>query len=149
MARAPTPDELRALATERRFLTTREAALATAVQQARAAEQQHQTSASAVAQRTTRLEVLRQVFAAPDGRTTLGNILEVETKYGPAVEAALNHNLRTILADDLAGARELLASGLKNPAIAVPGVAAAVPAASGTDATTPATTSSAACPVTS
>ncbi|MEI6083566.1 MAG: chromosome segregation protein SMC [Verrucomicrobiota bacterium] len=131
-------DLSRSVETARETLATQEQELTEVAQQLRAAEQEHQASASAVSQRTARLEVLRQVFAAPDGRATLGNILEVEPQYGPAIEAALNHNLRTILADDLTGARELLASGLKNPAIAFPDVAAAVPAASGTDATTPA-----------
>jgi len=131
-------DLRRSVDAARETLTTQEQELTGAVQQLRDAEQQHQASAAAVSQRTTRLEVLRQVFAAPDGRATLGNILEVEPQYGPAIEAALNHNLRTILADDLAGARELLASGLKNPAIAIPDVTAAVPAAAGTDGTTPA-----------
>ncbi|MGD0058582.1 MAG: chromosome segregation protein SMC [Verrucomicrobiia bacterium] len=108
------------------------------------ATQQHHVAASDASSKRARLEVLQQFFAAPDGRSTLGQILEVESQYGAAIEAALNHAIHTILADDLATARQLLASGLQNPAIAAPelaGVAAAVPAAevemvSGTDTTT-------------
>ena len=89
-------------------------------QQLRETTDQHHAVESAVAKKTARLEVLRQMFATPDGRLTLGNILEVETQYGPAVEAALNHNLRAILADDLTTARGLLAGNLKNPSVATP-----------------------------
>jgi chromosome segregation protein len=46
-------------------------------------------------------------------------VLEVEPHYGRAIEAALNHYLRTILADDIGAARELLAG---NHAVAVPEV---------------------------
>ena len=65
-------------------------------------------SSNEVSQKSARLEVLRQFFTAPDGRTTLGQILEVEPSYGAAIEAALDHRLRTILADDLNSARALL-----------------------------------------
>jgi len=98
----------------------REAELTDLNRQLRETTDQHHAVESAVAKKTARLEVLRQMFAAPDGRLTLGNILEVETQYGPAVEAALNHNLRAILADDLTAARGLLTGNLKNPSVATP-----------------------------
>jgi chromosome segregation protein len=85
-----------------------------------AATGQHQTSVSDVSSKRARLEVLQQFFAAPDGRSTLGQILEVESQYGAAIEAALNHAIHTILADDFSTARQLLASGLQNPAVAAP-----------------------------
>ncbi|MGA2138045.1 MAG: chromosome segregation protein SMC [Verrucomicrobiia bacterium] len=85
-----------------------------------AATGQHQTSVSDVSSKRARLEVLQQFFAAPDGRSTLGQILEVESQYGAAIEAALNHAIHTILADDFSAARQLLASGLQNPAVAAP-----------------------------
>ncbi len=85
-----------------------------------AATETHHQAVTEASQKNSRLEVLRQVFAAPDGRTTLGNILEVEPQYGAAVEAALGHAIRTILTDDLNAARELLGGGLKNPSIAAP-----------------------------
>jgi chromosome segregation protein len=69
-------------------------------------------SSNEVSQKSARLEVLRQFFGAPDGRTTLGQILEVEPSYGAAIEAALNHQLRTILADDLNSARATLSGNL-------------------------------------
>ncbi|MEI8062528.1 MAG: chromosome segregation protein SMC [Verrucomicrobiota bacterium] len=101
-------------------LATREAELAELQQQLSTATKQHHAIESTVAKKTARLEVLRQVFTAPDGRITLGNILEVETQYGPAIEAALNHNLRAILADDLNTARSLLISAIQNPTIITP-----------------------------
>ena len=90
-------------------LAAREAELTDLHRQLHAATEQHHAAESTVAKKTARLEVLRQMFAAPDGRLTLGNILEVEPQSGPAIEAALNHNLRVILADDLTTARSLLA----------------------------------------
>jgi chromosome segregation protein len=84
------------------------------------ATDQHHTSASDVSSKRARLEVLQQFFAAPDGRSTLGQILDVESQYGAAVEAALSHAIHTILADDIGAARQLLASGFKNPAVAAP-----------------------------
>src|SRR5208282_3404232 len=88
-----------------------------------AATNQHHVAASDASSKRARLEVLQQFFATPDGRSTLGQILEVESQYGAAIEAALNHAIHTILADDLATARQLLASGLQNPAIAAPELA--------------------------
>ena len=102
------------------MFTAREAELADLHRQLRETTVQHHAVESAVAKKTARLEVLRQMFAAPDGRLTLGNILDVETQYGPAIEAALNHNLRAILADDLTTARGLLAGNIKNPSVATP-----------------------------
>ena len=101
-------------------LATREAELAELHQQLRAATEQHHATESAVAKKTARLEALRQIFAAPDGRLMLGNILEVEPQYGPAIEAVLNHNLRAILADDLNTARSLLTGNISNPTVATP-----------------------------
>ena len=85
-----------------------------------AATGQHHTLESDVSSKRARLEVLQQFFAAPDGRSTLGQILEVESPYGAAIEAALNHAIHTILADDFGSARQLLASGLQNPSVAAP-----------------------------
>ena len=101
-------------------LAAREAELAELQQQLRSAVDQHHAVESAVAKKTARLEVLRQVFATPDGRLTLGNILEVETQYGAAIEAALRHNLQAILADDLAAARSLLTGNIQNPTVTAP-----------------------------
>ena len=113
-------------------LAARESELAELHQQLRTATDQHHAVESAVAKKTARLEVLQQMFAAPDGRLTLGNILEVETQYGAAIEAALHHNLRAILADDLNSARNLLAGSLPNPTVTAPelfGVSEELPAA--------------------
>ena len=82
--------------------------------------ERHYTSIADASSKHARLEVLQQFFAAPDGRSTLGQILEVESQYGAAIEAALNHAIHTILADDIGAARQLLASGLQNPAVAAP-----------------------------
>jgi len=115
------------LAELRSSVNTLRAALAakqTELQQASsmlaAATGQHHTSVSDVSSKRARLEVLQQFFAAPDGRSTLGQILEVESPYGAAIEAALNHAIHTILADDFNAARQLLASGLQNPSVAAP-----------------------------
>jgi len=102
------------------ILAAREEELTDLHQQLREATEQHHAVESAVAKKTARLEALRQIFAAPDGRLTLGNILDVETQYGPAIEAVLNHNLRAILADDLTTARSLLTGIIKNPSVATP-----------------------------
>ena len=91
----------------------------------------HHTLTSEVSQKTARLEVLRQLFAAPDGRTTLGQILEVEPQYGPAIEAVLSHRLQTILADDLNMARALLDG---NSIVATPELAPAANAIRSCDA---------------
>ena len=101
----------------RSMLTDCEADLETISADLKSADAQHHTSAADASQKTARLEVLRQFFTAPDGRTTLASILEIEPQYGRAIEAALNHNLRTILADDLAAARGLLAG---NQPVAAP-----------------------------
>ncbi|HVM61827.1 MAG TPA: chromosome segregation protein SMC [Verrucomicrobiae bacterium] len=85
-----------------------------------AATNEHHVATSDVSSKRARLEVLQQFFAAPDGRSTLGQILDVQSQYGAAIEAALNHAIHTILADDLAAARQLLGSDLQNPAVAVP-----------------------------
>src|ERR1041384_2951365 len=118
--------------TLRSTLTTREAELTGLASQLRVATEQHHSSESGASQKAARLEVLRQFFAAPDGRATLASILGVEPQFGAAIEAALNHNIRTILVDDLSAARQLLASGITNPTVAAPGlsgVVAAVPPA--------------------
>jgi len=41
-----------------------------------------------VSRKTERREVLRQLFAAPDGRATPGNIIETDPHYRAAIEAA-------------------------------------------------------------
>ena len=91
------------------------------------ATEQHHASVSDASGKCARLEALQQFFAAPDGRLTLGQVLEVESPYGAAIEAALNHAIHTILADDLNAARQLLASGLHNPAIAAPEMVSPAP----------------------
>ena len=104
------------------------------------ATEQHHLSVSDVSSKRARLEVLQQFFAAPDGRSTLGQILEVESQYGAAIEAALSHAIHTILADDVNAARQLLASGgLKNPAVASPDLAGVgrVPSRGEGDGSTP------------
>ena len=110
----------RSVASLRTTLTARETDLANAAKQLTEAAERHHTSVTEVSQKSARLEVLRQFFGASDGRATLGSILEVEPQCSAAIEAALNYAIHTILADDLAAARELLASGLKNPAVAAP-----------------------------
>ena len=83
--------ELRAaVGSLRAALGTRESELAAITNRLSTATEQHHTSVSDVSQKRGRLEVLRQFFAAPDGRTTLANILDVDPQYGPAIEAALN-----------------------------------------------------------
>jgi chromosome segregation protein len=82
---------------------------ATLNQQLTTATAEHQAAAAEVSRVSARLEVLRQLFGATDGRSTLGQAIEVEPQYGPAIEAALNHNVHTILADDVAAARAILA----------------------------------------
>ena len=106
--------------TLRAALAAKQSELQQASSMLAAATGQHHTSVSDVSSKRARLEVLQQFFAAPDGRSTLGQILEVESQYGAAIEAALNHAIHTILADDFSAARQLLASGLQNPAVAAP-----------------------------
>jgi chromosome segregation protein len=101
-------------------LAARESELATVSSALAAITEQHHTSGTELSQQSARLELLRQLFTAPDGTTMLGNILDVEPKYGPAIEAALSNNRRTILADDLKTARALLASGANGPSVAAP-----------------------------
>ena len=107
----------------RNTLTVKQYELQKASSSLTRATQQHHVAASDASSKRARLEVLQQFFAAPDGRSTLGQILEVESQYGAAIEAALNHAIHTILADDLNAARQLLASGLQNPAVACPDLA--------------------------
>jgi chromosome segregation protein len=106
--------------TLRDALTAKQSELSEISSQVSAASQTHQSGMTDASQKGARLDVLRQFFAAPDGRTTLANILEVEPQYGAAIEAALHHAIHTILADDLNAARQLLASGLQNPSVAAP-----------------------------
>jgi chromosome segregation protein len=108
------------VSTLRAALTAKQSELSEVSLQVSAALQTHQVGMTDASQKGARLDVLRQFFAAPDGRTTLGNILDVEPQYGAAIEAALHHAIHTILADDINAARQLLASGLQNPSIAAP-----------------------------
>ncbi len=101
-----------------RLSATADAATA-AGQQFAEVTSQWQAVTTELSQKRARLDVLRQFFAAPDGRRTLGQILEVEPAYGPAIEAALNGKVHTILVDDRPAARALLAGDLKNPSVAV------------------------------
>jgi len=104
----------------RATLADREAALRSLTQEVADAIAAHHAAEAEAGKKNARLELLRQLFAAPDGRTTLGQIIEVDPQYGAAVEAALSGALSTILADDVNAARELLTGNLKNPAIAAP-----------------------------
>jgi len=97
------PEPLRAT------LAERDAALAALTPQLRVATEQHHALVSEVSSKSARLDLLRKLFAAPDGHATLGQLIEVEPQYGPAIETALSGALRTVLADDLAAARALLA----------------------------------------
>ena len=106
--------------TLRAALTAKQSELSEASLQVNVASQTHQAGMTDASQKGARLDVLRQFFAAPDGRTTLGNILDVDPQYGAAIEAALHHAIHTILADDLNVARQLLASGLQNPSVVAP-----------------------------
>jgi chromosome segregation protein len=113
-------DERSLAVAKRTMLVAQTAALQTAAQQLQTTIQEHQQVINELSKTSARLEVLQQMFAAPDGRLTLGNILEVESQYAPAIEAALNHSIHTILADNLDTARALLTGTLKNPTVAVP-----------------------------
>ena len=120
--------ELRAaLEPLRATLTERDATLAGLVPQLRAATEQHHASESEVSSKSARLELLRKLFAAPDGHATLGNVIEVEPQYGAAIETALSGALRTVLADDLAAARALLAGN----AVTAPGLVTVADAPAG------------------
>jgi len=122
--------ELRAaVASLRNELNRREPELASITHALFTATERHHASVTDVSQKRSRLEVLRQFFGASEGSATLGSILEVEPQYGTAIEAALSHKLRTILADDIVSARGLLASGLKNPSVAAPNPVAHYPSA--------------------
>ncbi len=101
-------------------LTGREAELAGITQQLCVATDRHHTSANVVSQKRARLDVLRQFFAAPDGGATLANIIEVDPHYGPAIEAALGHTLRTLVVENLDAARALLAGTSNTPAVVAP-----------------------------
>jgi chromosome segregation protein len=99
------------------------------IQQSNDLTGQQRAAESELSKKSARLDVLRQFFAAPDGRSALANILEVEPQYGAAIEAALSSSLRTILADDLATARGLLAGNVVTaPELLLP-VTVAAPAA--------------------
>jgi len=101
--------ELRAtLEPLRAQIAEREAALSTLSRQLAEVAEQHHTLFTEASSKNARLELLRKLFAAPDGHVTLGQILEVDPSSGAAIEAALQHNLRTLLADNLDTARALL-----------------------------------------
>jgi chromosome segregation protein len=104
----------------RAALAAKQSELQNATSAAASAAERHQASVADASSKRARLEMLQQLFTAPDGRSTLGQILEIEPPYAAAVEAALNHAIHTILADDVDAARQLLASGLKNPSVAAP-----------------------------
>lgn len=93
----------------RTAIAERESALSVLSQQLSDSAARHRAAEAEASKKSARLEVLQQFFGAPDGHRTLGQILEVEPPYGSAVEATLYHALHTILADDLATARALLA----------------------------------------
>jgi len=95
----------------RSMLQSREEDLATISADLKSATDRHHAAVTDASPKVARLEVLRQFFAAPDGKTTLASILEVEPQFAAAVEAALNHNVRTILVDDLNAAREWMKQG--------------------------------------
>ncbi len=108
----------------RGVLASRENDRASLVQQLNEVTEAHQNALNDLSKKSARLEVLRQLFAAPNGRATLANILQVESPHGAAIEAALSHNLRVILADNLDVARSLLSSNMKNPVVTAPELAA-------------------------
>jgi chromosome segregation protein len=111
--------ELRAaVASLRSELARREPELDFLANELSSATERLHASGTDGSQKRARLEVLRQFFGASEGTATLGSILEVEPQFGPAIEAALSHALRTILADDIDAARALLASGLENRSVA-------------------------------
>ncbi len=126
------------VATLRAQLPARETELADLTRQLRDITHQHENAVSETSRKAARLDVLRQLFAAPDGRATLGNIIETDPQYGAAIEAALSHTLRTVLADDLTAARAFLAGNQKNPTVASPDLLPAgrtdLPVATGTPA---------------
>jgi chromosome segregation protein len=104
----------------RATLAGREADRAAATRQLSAATGLHHAAVTEVSQLRGRLEVLQQFFAAPDGRTTLAGIVEVDPHYGPAIEAALGHALRALVVENLDAARALLNGELKNAAVVAP-----------------------------
>lgn len=108
------------VATLRNELAARESALEAVQRQL--TEQIHnlQTASTALAEKRARWEVLQQFFASSDGRMTLGAMLEMDGEYGAAIEAALGAALRTVLADDLAAARALLANATTPALVAAP-----------------------------
>ncbi|NQU12257.1 hypothetical protein HQ590_15790, partial [bacterium] len=99
---------------------SRRAGLADLDRQVDELTRQHETAAAALSEKRARWEVLRQFFGAPDGRATLGQVLEVDPRDAPAIEAALNHNLRVILADDLAAARAWLGNDQRTIPVTAP-----------------------------
>lgn len=81
---------------------------------------QLQTMTNELAEQRARLAVLRQYFAAPEGRETIGQLLEVDAPYGAAIEAALNGRMHTVLVDDAATARAVLADAQRNLTVTAP-----------------------------
>lgn len=73
-----------------------------------------------LAEQRARLAVLRQYFAAPDGRETIGQLLDVDAPYGAAVEAALNGYIHTVLVEDASTARQVLAAADRNLTVTAP-----------------------------
>ncbi|MCX7885931.1 MAG: AAA family ATPase, partial [Verrucomicrobiae bacterium] len=102
--------ELRAcLAPLRVAISEREAALATVSQQLAWVSDNLRSLEAESLRKSERLDLLRKFFGTPDGHCALAQILDVDPGHAAAIEAALFHALRTILADDLAAARTLLA----------------------------------------
>lgn len=90
---------------------------------ARAREQisaEQQAALHALADQRARLTVLRQYFAAPDGRDTIGQLLEVDPPFGAAIEAALNGRIHAVLVGDTATARRVLAEADRNITVTAP-----------------------------
>jgi len=110
-----------AVGTPRSVLTGHETDLTSLTRDLTEITAAYHASVSEVSKKAARLDVLRQMFGATDGRVTLAGILDVEPQYRVAIEAALNHALRTILADDLTSARALLAgNAVTAPEMACP-----------------------------
>lgn len=111
------------VANQKKELELSATALKTASANLAAATHAHHAAVTTLSEKRTRLELLRQVFGAPDGHSTIGQVIEVDQHFASAVEAALQHNLRAVLADNFDHARSLLSGLQKNPAVAVPDIA--------------------------
>jgi chromosome segregation protein len=124
--------ELRdAVDAERSALQELSAQLKTTTADLTGINQAHQAAVTTLSAKRGRLDVLRQMFGAPEGHSTIGHIIDCDPQYAAAIEAALHHNLHAVLADNLDAARQLLNGTLKNPSISAPDLAPAQAASNG------------------